>query len=171
MEELRSLLSVFSDGRKTVKYAVGGKTRQESVSNGVEAAYNADYLVIHDAARPLVSLESISAVCANAVKYGASSLAVPLKDTIKETDESGFVINTPRRESFMSVQTPQVIECELYKGASKKARADDMDFTDDCSMVEYFGSPVFLTKGDYKNIKITTLEDLKIAEAFIGGES
>ncbi len=169
LEIIRDILSGFSAESKPIRFVLGGETRQESVSNGVNAAKDADYVIIHDGARPFVSPESIIAVCKDAVEYGAAALAVPLKDTVKEIDERGFVVSTPLRERLMSVQTPQVFAAGLYMKALKKAEEQNRSFTDDCQLIENLGERVFLTTGDYSNIKITTPGDFELAEFLLSG--
>lgn len=149
----------------------GGKTRQESVINGIEAAGEADYYVIHDGARPLITPERIDDVCEDAVRWGAATLAVPVKDTCKLADENGFVTATPDRSALWAVQTPQVFESNLYRAALEKSRAAGLDFTDDCQLIEYAGGNVHLCRGGYENMKITTPEDLIQAQALLSGRN
>ena len=151
-----------------VKIAFGGATRQQSVSHGVALAdQRAEYVAIHDGARPFVEAEDISRVIGDAVEYGAAALAVPVKDTIKQTDPKGFVVQTPDRNSLWSVQTPQVFQKEVYFQALKTARQTGAEYTDDCQLVEQVGIPVHLLRGSYRNIKITTMEDINSAEGFL----
>ena len=147
----------------------GGQTRQESVANGIEAAGEADYYVIHDGARPLITPQLIDAVCVDAMQWGASTLAVPVKDTCKLADENGVVTATPDRSALWAVQTPQVFESTLYRSALEKSRAAGLDFTDDCQLVEYVGGKVHLCRGSYENMKMTTPEDLIQAQALLLG--
>ena len=120
-EELRRL--TLGIGEKPVVFAEGGDTRQSSVRNGVEALSNTcDYVLIHDGARPLVSRETIAAVCEDAMKYGAATAAVRAKDTCKLSDAEGFVESTPCRDRLVAVQTPQGFRRELYEYAYEKAR-------------------------------------------------
>ena len=152
-------------------YAIvcGGATRQQSVLNGIEAVKDAGYYVIHDGARPLVTPEEITAVCEDALEHGASTLAVPCKDTCKLVDAGGFVTATPDRSALWAVQTPQVFEAGQYLAAVGHSRAEGKDFTDDCQLIEYNGGRVHLCRGSYENLKITTPEDLRLAEAILSG--
>ncbi len=141
----------------------GGNCRQRSVANGLEAA-NGDIVLVHDGARPFVSEECILRVIDAAKYHGAATCVVKLKDTVKVVDKEGKVLSTPDRETLVSVQTPQGFKTELYRDAVNKSQFVLDTFTDDCSLVEALGYNVYTVEGDYKNIKITTAEDLKIAE-------
>lgn len=145
----------------------GGADRQESVSNGIRAAGDSDYVAIHDGARPLVSTEAVERVCKAAVLYGAATLAVPAKDTVKLGDEAHFVAHTPNREQVYQIQTPQVFRLEVYQNALRLAEAQGKSYTDDCQLIEQAGGRVYLTEGDYSNIKLTTPEDLALAEGLL----
>ncbi len=146
----------------------GGDTRQKSVENGVTVC-NAmvKYFLIHDGARPLAPDEMIQRVIRKAFETKAAAAAVNVKDTIKRADKQGKVIETPERDSLYSVQTPQVIEAELYKKALHFAVEYNLLVTDDCEICEKYGADVFLAEGDYGNIKITTPEDIGIAEGIL----
>lgn len=152
---------------KVRKVVVGGETRAASVLAGVrEAEPSAELIAIHDAARPLVTQGVINAVIEEAVKWGAAAPAVPVKDTVKQAS-GGVVESTPDRSCLFAVQTPQVFEHGLILGALEKALADGAEVTDDCSAVERLGVPVHLTVGAYENIKLTTPEDILVAEAVL----
>ncbi len=143
----------------------GGATRAESVLKGVlEAGGKFDLIAIHDAARPFVSQCIIEKTVSAAARYNAAAPAVPMKDTVK-TAESGIVLKTVPRDTLFSIQTPQVFDSALIASALQKAVEKNLPITDDCSAVENIGMRVFLTQGDYFNIKITTPEDLIFAEA------
>ena len=139
----------------------GGATRAESVRAGLAAA-SGEIVAIHDAARPFVSEEVITAAIEAAEKNGAAAPAVPVKDTVKVAGKDGRVLNTPDRSTLFAVQTPQCFRRELYCQALASVSGDKADLvTDDCSLFELAGLPVVLTAGDYANLKITTKEDLK----------
>lgn len=143
----------------------GGATRAESVLNGVLAAGgNYDLIAIHDAARPFVSQEIIEKTISAAAYYNAAAPAVPVKDTIKKA-EGGLVTQTVPRETLFAIQTPQIFDAALISAALQKAVQENLPITDDCSAAEAVGMRVFLTSGDYFNIKLTTPEDLIFAEA------
>lgn len=149
----------------------GGNTRAESVYRGIlEAGSRFDLIAVHDAARPFVSLDIIDSTIRAAARYSAAAPAVSLKDTVKEA-EGGIVKKTIPRDVLFAVQTPQVFDADLITAALKKAIAEKLPITDDCSAVELIGMRVFLTRGDYFNIKITTPEDLIFADAISSAES
>lgn len=153
---------------KPLKLTNGGATRQESVKNGVMLVNdNVKYIAIHDGARPLVLPADIDKVVSNATKYKCSALGVPVKDTIKVIDENGIITATPNRSSLIAIYTPQVFNLELYKNAMEKAKQDRKDYTDDCQLVEALGESVYVTTGSPTNIKLTTPEDIIIAESFL----
>lgn len=146
----------------------GGATRQDSIWAAVKkVSEKADLIAVHDGARPLVSRETINGVIEKAVQEGAAACAVPVKDTIKIIDPSGKIVTTPDRASLRAVQTPQVFDFALYKKAIEKAVSEGKQYTDDCQLIESIGHPVYLTEGDYENIKITTPDDLLVAEKFL----
>lgn len=152
---------------KATKILCGGKERVDSSAAGVlQADRHSGYIAISDGARPLITPELISKTISAAHKCGAAAPAVPVKDTIK-TAENGVVTGTPDRSTLFAIQTPQVFEAELIKGALTKAIRESLPVTDDCSAVEAMGCPVHLIEGDYQNIKITTQEDLFISQAFL----
>lgn len=146
---------------------VGGNSRPESVEIGL-GALSADMklVAVHDGARPLISLEVIDRTVRAAHTYGAAAPAVPVKDTIKVV-RGGVVSATPDRSTLQAVQTPQVFDADLLRGALKKAKADNAQITDDCSAVERMGMSVKIVEGDERNIKVTTPMDLKVAEILL----
>lgn len=152
---------------KVHKVVVGGKTRTESVLAGLrEADPAAELIAVHDAARPLLTEDLLEEVLKAAAQYGAAAPAVPVKDTVKRA-VNGVVESTPDRAELYVVQTPQVFEHGLLLGALEKALAEEAELTDDCSAVERLGMPVRLTAGSYENIKLTTPEDLAVAESIL----
>ena len=152
---------------KVIAVVSGGDSRQRSVQLGLNALSNKVKLAaIHDGARPLVSWQVIDRAVRAANSYGAAAPAIPVKDTIK-TVTGGVVRNTPDRSQLQAVQTPQVFDFDLIRGALKKAFEDGAAVTDDCSAVERLGMSVKIVEGDERNIKITTPLDLKIAELFL----
>ena len=150
---------------KVRKVIVGGATRTHSVLAGLgELPSGAELVAIHDGARPLVSQEVLETVIFRAAECGAAAPAVPVKDTIKRARDS-LVEATLERSELFAVQTPQVFQVDLIKAALVKALEDGAALTDDCGAVERLGIGVSLTQGDYCNLKITTPEDLAVAEA------
>lgn len=147
----------------------GGQSRQQSVLCGIKMLDTKDETVlIHDAARPLVSDEIICRVISGLNEYNAVIPAVKVKDTIKQIDENGIVIKTVKRDNLVQVQTPQGVNVKAYLAALEGK--DLNTFTDDASILEAAGDKVLTVEGDYKNIKITTPEDVTVAEAFLKGE-
>ncbi|HOR21966.1 MAG: 2-C-methyl-D-erythritol 4-phosphate cytidylyltransferase [Ruminococcus sp.] len=145
----------------------GGATRQESVINGIRQIGKSSNLVaIHDGARPLVKPEHIRRVIKDASVFGGATLGVPVKDTIKTVD-GGLIIDTPPRKSLYITQTPQIFKRDLYFEGIDFALEHGLDFTDDCQLVEAIGGKVYMTTGDYTNIKITTPEDIRLAETLL----
>ena len=155
-------------GFEKVKAVVaGGKSRPESVHLGLNALSNKVKLAaVHDGARPLITWQVIDRTVRAANTYGAAAPAIPVKDTIK-TVQGGIVKNTPDRESLRAVQTPQVFDFDMLRGALKKAVSEEVPITDDCSAVEMMGMSVKIVEGDERNIKVTTPMDLKIAEMLL----
>ena len=142
----------------------GGDSRQESVKNGLEKI-NEDYVLIHDGARPLISEEVISRVCSQLTSADGVVCAVPVKDTIKKVDENGYIVNTVSRNDLFSAQTPQGVRTEKYREILNSA--DCSCFTDDASLLESASLSVKIVAGDYRNIKITTQEDITAAEGYL----
>ncbi len=152
---------------KVRKVIVGGATRSHSVLAGLgELSPDAELAAIHDGARPLVSQAVLEAVIRRASECGAAAPAVPVKDTIKRARD-GLVTATLDRAELRAVQTPQVFQVDLIKTALQKALEDGAELTDDCAAVERLGIGVALTEGDYCNLKLTTPEDLAVAEALL----
>lgn len=148
----------------------GGATRQESVLKGFSRLDESDTAVlIHDGARPLITQEIISSVVKALDNYTAVTCAVKVKDTVKQIDESGKVIKTLNRDTLVAVQTPQGVRVKEYLDAVEKI-GDVSSFTDDTSIMETAGYEVYAVEGSYKNIKITTPEDINIACAYEGEE-
>ena len=152
---------------KLKECTTGGNTRQESVINGIKKISKDSQLVaVHDGARPLVKPEHIEKAIKDAKVFGGATLGVPVKDTIKVVDD-GIITDTPPRKSLYITQTPQIFKRSLYFEGIDFALEHGLDFTDDCQLVEAIGGKVYMTTGDYTNIKITTPEDIKIAETLL----
>lgn len=146
---------------------VGGSDRPASVQAGLDAlSCKVRLAAVHDGARPLVTHQVIDRTVRAANTYGAAAPAVPVKDTIKVV-AGGVVSATPDRSRLQAVQTPQIFDLDLLKGALKKAAKDNAVITDDCSAVENMGMSVKIVEGDEHNIKVTTPMDLKIAQALL----
>ena len=164
---IRPISGLCRDMGKVAAVVAGGKTRQESVHLGLNALPKGTKLAaVHDGARPLISWQVIDRVVRAANTYGAAAPAVPVKDTIKVV-AGGLVKETPDRSTLMAVQTPQVFDFDLLRGALRKAEEDGATVTDDCSAVERTGMKIKIVEGDERNLKVTTPMDLKIAELLL----
>ena len=166
--DLIAAIAGLTAGMNKVKAVVaGGKSRQESVGLGLNAlSEKVKLAAIHDGARPFVTWQVIDRVVRAANSYGAAAPGIPVKDTIKVV-QGGIVKSTPDRSGLQAVQTPQVFDIDLLRGALKKAAQDGSQVTDDCSAVELMGMSVKMVEGDERNMKITTPMDLKIAELLL----
>lgn len=153
---------------KVRKVIPGGAQRQDSVRNGLDAAGDGyDIVLIHDGVRPFISNRLISRSILGAESFGAVTVGVPAKDTIKHITSDGFVKDTLPRDSIWLIQTPQAFRMEIIKKAHQKAHDDGYHGTDDAALVERMGIPVKIVTGSYHNIKITTKEDIDLAEYMI----
>ncbi|HMM70204.1 2-C-methyl-D-erythritol 4-phosphate cytidylyltransferase [Gudongella oleilytica] len=157
--------------KKVSNIIKGGKERQDSVYNGIMALNEkADIVLTHDGARPFVRQESILKGIKGAYELGACVIGVPLKDTIKVVDDSDIVHHTPKRSLLWAAQTPQCFKTKLLKEGYEYAFSEGILGTDDSSLVEKKGYPVTMLMGSYDNIKITTPEDLVVAELIAAGK-
>ena len=164
---IRPITSLLSSMDKVIAVVAGGASRQESVHLGLNTlSKKVQLAAIHDGARPLVSYEVIDRTVRAANTYGAAAPGIPVKDTIKRV-QGGVVTDTPDRASLRAVQTPQVFDFDLLRGALKKAKEERAQVTDDCSAVERMDFCVKIVEGDERNIKVTTPMDLKIAEMLL----
>lgn len=161
--------------RKVVAVVAGGAERQHSVRCGVEALLarhpEMEWVLVHDAARPLVTPLVIERALAAAAETGASVPGVPVKDTIKSADRDGFVVGTPERSSLWAVQTPQAFRVETLREAHRRVEADGFLGTDDAMLVERIGVRVKIAEGDPRNLKVTTPDDLDLAERWLAERS
>lgn len=157
--------------KKVAAVLEGGKERQNSVANGLAAVgEDTDIVLIHDGVRPFVTEEMIADSIAAAQEYGGAVIGVPAKDTIKVCSADGLAVETPDRSTLWQIQTPQTFQRNLIVNAYEKANKDGFLGTDDASVAEFAGHQVKVVMGSYRNIKITTKEDLVIAEAFLKEE-
>jgi 2-C-methyl-D-erythritol 4-phosphate cytidylyltransferase len=153
---------------KVTDVVTGGDTRQESVFNALQKlSSDTDIVVIHDAVRPFFTEGMILESIEQANYYGSAIVAVPVKDTIKEASEDGIVLKTLDRRKLWAIQTPQTFRYELIIQAHLQAKDNGIQATDDASLVEQMGFEVKLIMGSYENIKITTPDDLIVAEAIL----
>ncbi len=155
---------------KIIDIVAGGAERQQSVFNGLEAlakhAAADDIVLIHDGARPFVNDRMINESIQTATSYDCALVAVPCKDTIKIVSDMQ-VKSTPARETLWQAQTPQTFKYQTIVTAHRRCLSDALAVTDDASLIEYYNGIVKIVPGDYRNIKITTPEDLILAEAFL----
>ncbi len=161
--------------KKVSRIVQGGRERYHSVWNGIGAVEECGYLFIHDGARPFLDQASLERARQAVEQFGACVVGMPVKDTIKIADDNGFSKETPRRDTVWTIQTPQVFTFELVKKAYERLIKEEdllkgkgVLVTDDAMVVEYFtDTAVKLIEGNYRNIKITTPEDLQIAKVFL----
>ena len=153
---------------KPYAVTIGGTERQYSIYNGLKLVpAETEIILVHDAARPLINLETIEKVIDAAEIFDGAIAAVPEKNTIKIIDAEGFVKSTPPRAELVAVQTPQAFKKEILLQAYRQAELDKFLGTDDASLVERIGGKIKIVQSSYKNIKVTTPEDIQIAETFL----
>lgn len=145
----------------------GGDERQDSVFNALEKLDDDGIVLIHDGARPFVSERIIKDGIKYAKLYGAAAPGVTPKDTIKIKDKNSFSLSTPDRNELVAIQTPQVFKIDIIKECHRKIREDKLTVTDDTMVMESYNNKVYLFEGEYTNIKITTPEDLILAEKLV----
>jgi len=157
---------------KVTHIVPGGAERQDSVWAGLQVVHSRPRIVaVHDAARPLLPVQVLEGVLNAAAAHKAQVVAVPVKDTVKVVSAGGVVTATPDRATLWAVQTPQVFWIETLLQAFRQAQADRFVGTDDASLVERIGVPVQVYMGSHENIKLTTPEDFRVAEAILEGRS
>jgi 2-C-methyl-D-erythritol 4-phosphate cytidylyltransferase len=149
---------------KVTAVCAGGRRRQDSVAEGLKRLDRCDWVLIHDGARPCLTEELVERGLKEARQTGAAIAAVPLKETVKVVDAEGRIESTPRRESLWAAQTPQVFRLDLLEEAYRKTT---QEVTDDASLVEASGHKVRVYMGLYDNMKVTTPEDLALAETIL----
>lgn len=149
---------------KHIRIVRGGETRQESVYRGIKAAADSDMVVIHDGARALVLPETVTRTIMDACTFGAAAAGVLCKDSLKRVSRDGFIEETLDRQSTYLIQTPQIFKTEDILRAHELAARDGFSATDDCALYEKYIGKIKVTEGSYENIKLTTPEDMIIAE-------
>ncbi|KAL2959746.1 hypothetical protein AAZX31_17G002300 [Glycine max] len=167
-----SYKDIFEDAKgdyqAELKFALPGKERQDSVYNGFQAVDpNSELVCIHDSARPLVLSADVKKVLKDGLLNGAAVLGVPVKATIKEANRESFVVKTLDRKTLWEMQTPQVIKPELLRKGFELVNREGLEVTDDVSIVEHLKHPVYITQGSYTNIKVTTPDDMLLAERIL----
>ena len=158
--------------KKVSNIIEGGEERYHSVFYALKAISFADYVLIHDGARPFITAETIETTIVQVVRYSACIVGVPTKDTIKIVNEQGIVVETPNRDKVWLIQTPQAFSFEIIIKAYRMIMdiEETVNITDDAMVVEHtMQYPIKLVMGSYRNIKVTTPEDILIGEAFIKG--
>ncbi len=168
VDDMRALINRYGLGRFVIGVAPGGSERQHSVFNGLKALpEDAECVLIHDGARSLVTEDVIRRAMESVEQHGSGIAAIPTVDTIKRANQDGLVLETPDRSTLYAMQTPQAFRVPLIVQAHLKAQADGFLGTDDASLLEYAGMPVYLSEGDRENLKLTTPTDLKLAELIL----
>jgi 2-C-methyl-D-erythritol 4-phosphate cytidylyltransferase len=161
-----------NDFKKVGRVVAGGKHRQDSVRAGLGTVQaTANYIAVHDAARPLITPEQIERVLALARKHGAAALAEPVTDTLKRADENHFVAGGVSRENLFAMQTPQIFARSLLERAYAAVAANNLSVTDEVSAVEHLGEKVQLVPNGEWNVKITFPRDLLFAQAALARRS
>ena len=150
---------------KPVHLAPGGEERQQSVKNGVRLAAH-DWVLVHDGARSLILPEEVDRVIEDAFCYGAAAMGVYMKDTVKRVKDGRITVTVPR-EDLVRIQTPQVFQKKDYLRAAQKAEEEGFVATDECALLERIGIFAALTEGSEENLKLTTPDDLSVAESIL----
>ncbi len=164
---IEPIVALCKDYDKVTAVVAGGSSRQESVEKGLDALSGKVKLAaIQDGARPLITHAVIDRTVRAAHSYGAAAPGIPVKDTIKVV-KGNVIADTPDRSTLQAVQTPQVFDIDLLRGALQKAKEENAQLTDDCSAVERLKMSVVMVEGDERNIKVTTPMDLKIAQMLL----
>mgnify|MGYP003585600229 CR=1 FL=1 len=172
-DEVNEVAALLTENPPGIPWQVvpGGKERQYSIANALKAVPpEAEIILVHDGARPLLQPQAVSQVITAVREWGAAGIAVPVKDTIKAVDEGQFAVSTPPRQGLWAIQTPQGFRAALLRQAYREAEADGFLGTDDASLAERLGIKVKLVTGSYSNIKITTPDDLVIGGALLAGQ-
>lgn len=168
IDQMQTMVERYGLSRFVHAVVEGGKERQDSVANALNALpTDAQAVLIHDGARPLITVDVIKRVLASIEAHGSGIASVSVIDTIKRATPTGEVIETPQRSELYAMQTPQGFRVDLIKQAHAKAAQANHIATDDAALLEYAGIPVYLSEGDRENIKLTTTIDLSLAEAIL----
>src|SRR5574344_2099973 len=161
---IESLRAIFKDNKK-IEVIEGGDSRQKSVYNGLEKSNKSEYVLIHDGARPMIDIKTIEKTISEVKLKKAITVATRTTDTIKQVNNELKIIKTLNRNELFNTQTPQAFEYKLIMAAHNQFKNEN--FTDDAGMVEAMGKDVYIVEGDYKNIKITTKNDLEVAKTYL----
>ena len=169
MEQAKALVQKYGF-QKISQLVAGGEERQDSVANGLsKVSQQTEIVLVQDGVRPFVTVDMIERSIQGAREYGACIMGMPVKDTIKICSPCGMAVETPDRRSLWQIQTPQTFQKEILLQSYKKAKIAGFLGTDDASVAEFAGYPVKVAEGSYRNIKITTTEDLSIAKVLQEG--
>lgn len=162
-DNIQSLKNIGAKLSDNIKYVLGGKTRAESVKNGIGLS-NADIFCVHDCARPFITKETINEILETTKKFGAACVCSPVTDTLKYKNPLTNKIETPNRANMFAVQTPQCFKRDLYFKALAELGDKFLEFTDETSIIEHIGAEVEYIKKLETNMKLTALDDVPIAE-------
>jgi len=166
--DMQAILAKYGMGRFVKAVVPGGSERQHSVYNGLKALPDdAEYVLIHDGARALVTEQVIARALESVEVHGSGIAAIPVVDTIKRAAPDGLVLETPDRASLYAMQTPQAFRLDVILKAHEQAREDGFLGTDDASLLEHAGIPVYLSEGHRENLKLTTPTDMELAEVIL----
>ena len=172
VEEMQVILARYGMDRFVKAVVPGGSERQHSVFNGLKALpEDAECVLIHDGARSLVTEAVIQRAMESVELHGSGVAAIPVVDTIKRAAPDGLVIDTPDRSTLYAMQTPQAFRTETIVQAHLQAQSDGFLGTDDASLLEHAGLPVYLSAGDRENLKLTTPTDLRLAELILAARA
>lgn len=175
----KELLTIIDDLKNKVgnsvvfKLVEGGKERIDSIRNAIESLnQEASIIAVHDAVRPMFSLPSVHNAIEKIDSGNTTSIVLgfPLRETIKKVDKTGWVVETPDRSDYMSIQTPQLFAADLFKEAYNKAEKESFFGTDDASVIEFYGEKVMIEQGNQENIKVTYPIDLLFIEQLLKKE-
>ncbi len=169
IKEIEKLIRKYNI-KKVRKVVIGGNSRQESVKKGLDFV-TGDKVLIHDGARPFVSVDEINSVVDALADNDGAAVGVYVKDTVKRVDKNGIICETLNRDELVQIRTPQGFKTDLIKEAHIKAEKENIVVTDDCALAEYLNIKVVVIEGSSKNIKITVPEDIGIGEAFLKAEN
>jgi 2-C-methyl-D-erythritol 4-phosphate cytidylyltransferase len=167
-ESFRDEFKYLLDNDPRIRWADPGIERQDSVYNGLlQTPDSCEIVAIHDSARPLVTINEVVSCLKDGIQYGSAVLGVPMKATVKESSDGQFVLRTVPRSTLWEIHTPQVSTKQLFLKGFEKVKNENLEVTDDVSVIEAMNLPVKITLGLYTNIKLTTPDDLQVAEQIL----
>ncbi len=168
-EERSTFEEIFASSPyyKSIRWAVGGRRRQDSVREGLRSLSLVQRVLVHDGARPFLAPDFLQSLNQASLDCPAVIPTLPIVETLKEVSSEGFIIRTVKRESFVRVQTPQFFNFEILRDAHERFKDSDVEFTDDAALMEAAGHPVRSVSGHGENVKVTTPEDLRIRGIYV----